>query len=822
MLFLATSVILQQGEIVMTLTWIILWIAAMTVLSFQRASLSVWTISMGVFLVLCSFFSPFHPFTLTIFWVIYAVLFASLNIRPLRRHLFSRAIFKFYRSVMPVMSDTEREALAAGNVGWEGELFSGKPDWNKLQAIPISTLSAEERAFMDGPVEEFCSMVDSWTMHHTMSMPTKLLDFLRKNGFLGMIIPKKFGGLEFSHFAHSQVITKLASASCAAAILTSVPNSLGPAELLLQYGTDAQKNYYLPRLAKGDDVPCFALTSPVAGSDAGAIEDNGVICEAEFEGKKQICIKLNWNKRYITLAPVATLLGLAFKLYDPDHLIGKQESLGITCALVPVHLPNVDIGRRHVPLHSPFPNGPTRGHDVIVPLDAIIGGVKMAGQGWRMLMECLAAGRSISLPSMVTGGARMATLATGAYSRIRQQFHMPIGKFGGIEEVLTRMITNVYAMEATRVFTVSTLDQGLRPAVASAIAKYHTTEMARRTVNDAMDIHGGKGICMGPKNYLAQGYIELPVSITVEGANILTRSMIIFGQGAVRCHPYVLKEMNAATNPDREAGLKIFDEAIFSHLGFIGSNKARAFVLGLTNGRLSRAPNNELKRFYQQFARFSAALAYMADVAMVFMGGELKRAEKLSARYGDLLSYLYIGSCVLKYFEEAKCPAEELPIVKWICQDLLYKMQMQLDGILSNFPNRIVARIIRHVIIFPLGKNITPPCDRLGEKVAKLLSEPTQFRERIAKDLYLTPNDNNPAAKLEKILEQVIAVEPLEKKLAAARRDAGIHPKTRDEWVQAAVAKNVISSEEAKLLTSVFASKMNAINVDDFSADLFK
>ncbi len=805
----------------MTAFWIIAWLAVMTVLAFQRASLSVWTIGLGVFLVLCSAFSSFHFLTLSVFWLIYAGIFAVLNVRPLRRQLLSSRIFAIYKKIMPSLSDTEREALTAGNVGWEGDLFSGMPDWRKLQQIPISTLSAEERAFMQGPVEEFCRMVDSWTMHHAMNMPTKLLDFLRKNGFLGMIIPKKYGGLEFSHFAHSQVITKLSSASCAAAILTSVPNSLGPAELLLRYGTEEQRSYYLPRLAKGDDVPCFALTSPVAGSDAGAIEDYGVVCEAEFEGKKQLCIRLNWDKRYITLAPVATLLGLAFKLYDPDHLLGKEESLGITCALVSAHLPNVDIGRRHVPLHSPFPNGPTCGKDVIVPIDAIIGGVKMAGQGWRMLMECLAAGRGISLPSMVTGGSRLAALATGAYSRVRQQFNMPIGRFGGIEEALTRMATNVYAMEATRIFTVSTLDQGARPAVASAIAKCHTTEMARKTIVDAMDIHGGKGICMGPKNYLAQGYIELPVSITVEGANILTRSMIIFGQGAVRCHPYVLPEMMAASNADPEAALKEFDEAIFAHLGFIASNKARSLVLGLTGGRLSRAPAGPMKRYYQQFARFSAALAYMADVAMVTMGGELKRAEKLSARFGDLLSYLYIGSCVLRFFEEAKSPAEEIPVVTWICQDLLYKMQMQMDGILSNFPNKVLAKLIRHLIIFPLGKNITPPNDKLGARVARLLTEPTAFRERMAKDLYITPNDNNPAAKLTDIMEQVIAVEPLEKKLMSARKESGMHPKTREEWVNAAIAKNIITQDEANKLHQAFVAKMSAINVDAFAADAF-
>src|SRR3989338_2187432 len=798
--------------------WIVLWLAVIVVLAFQRASLSVWTIGLAVFLLLCSYFSPFHPFALTIFWLVHAAVLIPLNIRPLRRHLLSRALFHYYKQVMPTLSDTEREALTAGSIGWEAELFSGMPNWEKLQQAPISQLSAEERAFMDGPVEKFCTMVNAWEMHHSMNIPTALLDYLRRNGFLGMIIPKKYGGMEFSHFAHSQVITKLASASCATAILTSVPNSLGPAELLLRYGTESQKDRYLPRLAKGEDIPCFALTSPIAGSDAGSIEDYGVVCETEFEGKKQLCIRLNWDKRYITLAPVATLIGLAFKLYDPDHLLGNKESLGITCALIPTHLANVEIGRRHVPLHSQFPNGPTKGHDVIVPLDAIIGGVKMAGQGWRMLMECLAAGRSISLPSMVTGGARMAGVATGAYARIREQFHLPIAKFGGVEEALTRIATNIYQMEALRTFTVSVLDQGQRPAVASALSKYHATEMGRRTVNDAMDIHGGKGICMGPNNYLAQGYIELPVSITVEGANILTRSMIIFGQGAVRCHPYVLNEMMAAMNDDVEAGLKLFDQAIFGHLGFMGSNKVRTFVLGLTNGYWSRAPKNELKRFYQQFSRFSAALAYTADIAMMTMGGALKRAEKLSARFGDLLSYLYIGSSVLRFYEETDLPKSEFPVIQWICQDLLFKMQTQLNGVLENIPNAWVGRICRG-IVFPRGRYLKAPSDQLGAVVAKLLTEQSEFRKRMTRDLYYTPNDNNPAAKLEKILSDVISVESIEKRLAQARREYHGIAKTRAEWVEAAEQHHVISEAEAKKVTAVFAAKMSVINVDDFNAN---
>lgn len=805
----------------MVLAWIVFWLAAMTVLAFQRASLSVWTIGMGVFLILCSYFSEFHYFTLTVFWLIYLIIFGVLNLKFIRCMLLTKTIFSIYKKITPALSETEKEAINAGDIAWEGDLFSGMPDWKKLQAMHLSKLTVEEQAILNGPVEEFCTKVNNWKFNHDMQIPKALLDFLGKNGLLGMIIPKKFGGLEFSHFAHSQVITKLASASCGAAILTSVPNSLGPAELLMHYGTDEQKNYYLPRLANGTDIPCFALTSPLAGSDASSIEDYGIVCEAEFEGKKQLCMKLNWNKRYITLSPVATLLGLAFKLYDPEHLLGQQESIGITCALIPVHLKNVETGRRHFPLHSAFPNGPTRGKDVLVPLDYIIGGPKMAGHGWRMLMECLAAGRGISIPSMVTGGLKLATLATGAYTRIRRQFKMGIAKFGGIEEVLTRIASNMYAMEATRVFTVSILDQGKRTAVASAISKYHVTEMGRAAIVDAMDVHGGKGICMGPSNYLAQGYLEAPIGITVEGANILTRSMIIFGQGAIRCHPYVLKEMMAAQNTDQKEGLKEFDQAIFGHLGFILSNKTRAFILGLTNGYFAKAPSGQLKRLYQKFSRFSACLAFLADVAMITMGGELKRAEKISARFGDILSYLYIGSAVLKYFEEQQCPLAEWPMVQWICQDLLFKMQTQLDGLLVNLPNRWIARLCR-VVVFPLGQYLRVPNDELGARAAVLITEPSEFRARLAKNIYYTPNDNNPGAKLEAVMLQVIAAEPLEKKLMMAKHFGKIQGKTNEELILSALQNKIISLEESNTLTCVFESRMSVVNVDDFSPDFFK
>lgn len=817
-----------------TLGWILLFLALIGLFGYQRASLSVWTIALGLFLILLSFFSSIATALLTLFWLLFVVIFIPLNVIPLRRQLISKRILNFYRKVMPNLSETEREALTAGNVDWTADLFSGMPDWNKLRAFPLSQLSEEEQAFLDGPVEKLCSMIDNWTISQTMQIPDTILDFLKKEGFFGLIIPKDHGGKEFSAIAHSQILTKVAEVSVAVATVIAVPNSLGPAELLLHYGTEEQKNYYLPRLATGEEIPCFALTSPVAGSDASGITDNGVVCKAKFADKEQLCIRLNWDKRYITLSPIATVIGLAFKLYDPDYLLGKKTKIGITCALIPAHLPGIVTGSRHYPLHSAFPNGPAQGHDVLIPIDWIIGGVKMAGNGWRMLMESLAAGRSISLPSMVTGGSRKVALASGAYARIRRQFNTYIGHFGGIEEILARLAGRTYTMEAVRHFTVSIVDQHQKPAVASAISKCHTTEMSFLNIKDAITLHGGKGICMGPHNYLAQGYIEQPISITVEGANILTRSMIIFGQGAIRCHPYVLKEMNAVQNSDAKQGLKDFDRAIFAHIGFLFSNIVRCLLLGITNGRIARRERlkkvegiedrrliQKINFYYQRLTRFSSVLALLSDSAMMTMGGELKRKEKLSARLGDLLSYLYIASSVLKYFESTSTNwKSEMPIIEWICQDLLYQIQTEINHFLLNSPNRILAILLR-IFTFPWGARLKPPSDALGAKVAKLLLEPSVLRKRLAKGGYQTSNSNNPIAELENIMAHVIAAEPLEKKVLQARHEKIIQGNNFQELITDAVSKSILTSAEAHQLLAVEAERMRVIHVDDFPPEYF-
>ena len=618
-----------------------------------------------------------------------------LNVPPIRRALLSNAMLRVFRKVMPPMSQTERDALEAGTVWWDGELFSGRPDWRKLLDVPAPRLTAEEQRFLDHECETLCAMVTDWeTTNVYKDLPPPVWQYIKDHGFLGMIIPKQYGGLGFSAYAHSQVVTKLSTHCATVAVTVLVPNSLGPGELLLHYGTDAQKDHYLPRLARGLEIPCFALTNPHAGSDAASIPDYGIVAWGEHEGRRTLGLRLTWDKRYITLGPVATLLGLAFRAVDPDHLLGEREDLGITCALIPTSHPGVHIGRRHMPLNAVFQNGPNWGRDVFIPLDWVIGGAPMIGNGWRMLMECLAAGRGISLPSSNTGASKLAVRTTGAYARVRTQFKTPIGRFEGIEEPLARMGGNLYLMDATRLLTAAAVDLGHKPAVLSAIAKLHLTERNRQVVNDAMDIAGGKGICMGPSNFLGAAYMQIPVSITVEGANILTRSLIVFGQGAIRCHPFVLKEIAATAEPDPARAGVAFDRALFGHLRFTLSNLARTLVMGLTGSHFVGLPRDvapQTRRYYQQLTRFSAALAFLADLSMGTLGGALKRKEKLSARLGDILSMLYLCSATLKRFELEGRQEADAPLMHWAIWDAMFKAQNAFEGVISNFPNRFIA-----------------------------------------------------------------------------------------------------------------------------------
>ncbi|WP_299794508.1 acyl-CoA dehydrogenase FadE [uncultured Shewanella sp.] len=797
-----------------TLLWILAMLFTLGALAYLRVSLLTSSIIAAVVMAIGSATEVLSPLV----WIIFLVIALPLNISAFRKNYLTKPLLKLYRGIMPEMSSTEREAIEAGTTWWDADLFAGKPDWNKLHNYPTARLSAEEQAFLDGPVEEVCKMVNQHQVSHQLGdLPEDVWQYLKDHGFFAMIIKKKYGGLEYSAYAQSRVLQKLAGVSSELASTVGVPNSLGPGELLQHYGTPAQQDHYLPRLAKGLEVPCFALTSPEAGSDAGAIPDYGIVCRGEWEGEEVLGMRLTWNKRYITLAPNATVLGLAFKLQDPDHLMGDKEEIGITCALIPTNIRGVEAGRRHFPLNCMFQNGPTKGKDVFVPLSFIIGGPEMAGQGWRMLVECLSVGRGITLPSNSAGGVKTAAVATGAYSRIRRQFKLPIGKLEGIEEPMARIGGNAYLMDAVTTLTTTGIDLGEKPSVISAIVKFHLTDRMQKCVIDAMDIHGGKGVCLGPNNYLGRGYQAAPIAITVEGANILTRSMIIYGQGAIRCHPYVLAEMESAFDTDSQRGLNEFDSALFGHIGFTTSNLVRSFWLGLTSSRFSNSPySDKTKRYYQHMNRFSANLALLSDLAMATLGGGLKRKERVSARLGDLLSQLYLASATLKRYQDDGRQTADLPLVQWAVEDCLYKLQDSLDDLLDNFPMGL-GHVLR-LIIFPFGRPLKRPSDILDHKVAKIMQTPCASRDRLGKGQFWTACENNAVGVQEQTFKDILACEPLYDKVckAAGKR---LPFMWLDKIAAEGKAMGVLSEDEVALLERAEIGRMKSINVDDFDSD---
>ncbi len=797
----------------------ILFVAALLYLAYKRLSLLAYTATFGVLLTAYSAIGEPAGLWKGFLWLLFAALLL-LNVVPLRQALVSRPFMRIYRRMLPAMSSTEREALEAGTVWWDGELFTGKPDWSKLLGAKAPQLTAEEQAFLDGPCEELCRMIDDFDITHRRGdMPPEIWDFLKRKGFFAMIIQKKYGGLEFSAYAHSCVLAKLSSRSATVSSTVAVPNSLGPGELLQHYGTEEQKNHYLPRLARGEDIPCFALTGPRAGSDAASLPDTGVVCRGLWEGREIVGLRLNFSKRYITLAPVATVIGLAFRLFDPERLLGGESDRGITCALIPRGTAGTSIGRRHFPLNVPFQNGPIQGKDVFVPLDFIIGGPKMVGQGWRMLVEQLSVGRCISLPSSGTGGAKAAVFATGAYARIRRQFNLPIGQFEGIESVIARMVGLTDTMDDARSVTAGAIDGGEKPSVPSAMLKYHVTEMGRQIANDAMDVHGGKGICLGPRNYLGRGYQVVPVAITVEGANILTRSLIIFGQGAIRCHPYVLKEMEAARNPDRAQGVRDFDSALLGHIGFTLSNAVRSLIMALTNARFTAVPvEGPVARYYQHIVRFSASFAFAVDVAMLSLGGYLKKKENLSARLGDVLSCMYLASMVLKHYENQGRRPEDLPIIEWACRNLLYKAQEQLHGFLRNFPNRFLGAAMR-LLIFPRGLQYSAPDDRLGRKLAGLVLAPNEVRDRLCAPVYRRVEPGNALGLLQEVLEMADRAEALEKRLRVEGVKTGrIVALDLPGQIAEAESIGLLSTDETAWLREYDRKVMELVHVDDFAS----
>ena len=812
----------------LAIVWLLVVFIGAIALAYVNASGRVVTAAIAAALIVAWGVQALPPWLTVALTVVFVLLAVPLNVPALRRKLVSDAVLGVFRKVMPPMSQTERDAIEAGTVWWDGDLFSGRPDWRRLLEIPPPRLTPEEQQFLDRDAEELCALVTGWeTTNVYRDLPAHVWQFIKERGFLGMTIAKEYGGLGFSAYAHSQVMTKLATHSGTVSVTVMVPNSLGPGELLAHYGTDEQKRYYLPRLAKGLEIPCFALTNPVAGSDAASIPDYGVVCWGEHDGRRVLGLRVTWDKRYITLGPVATLLGLAFRAYDPDHLVGEREDIGITCALIPTSHPGVVIGRRHMPLNAVFQNGPNSGKNVFIPMDWVIGGQPMLGRGWRMLMECLAAGRGISLPASATGMAKLAVRTVGGYARVRQQFKTPIGRFEGIEEPLARMGGNLYMMDATRVLTATAIDLAQKPAVISGITKLHLTERGREVVNAGMDIVGGKGICMGPSNFIGAAYMQLPVMITVEGANILTRSLIVFGQGAIRCHPYVLREIEATREEDREKASIAFDDALFSHLRFALSNFARTFVMGITGAHFVRVPANvapETRRYYQQLTRFSAAFALLADLAMGTLGGTLKRREKLSARLGDILSLMYLCSATLKRFEDEGRQHGDAPLMHWAIWDAMFKAQNAFEGVISNFPNRFVAALMS-VAAFPLGRPYVVPSDALGHEVARLLIEPSATRDRLTAGIHLSTADDNPLAQIERAVAATIAAEPIEAKLRIAARERRFDGKLlpgeeADTTLARAVDAGVITAAEAQILATARELTAKVIRVDDFAQDL--
>jgi acyl-CoA dehydrogenase len=807
--------------------WIFIAFAATFVLMLIQAPGLLWLTSIGIWIAF-GYFLELTNLGMTFFLVAFIALPAAIvGIKPLRQKFLTPRILDMFKLILPKMSDTEHDALEAGTTWWDADLFSGKPNWEKLLAFPRSILTVEEESFLNNEVNTLCDMVDDWETTQVLhDLSPQTWQFIKDKGFLGMIIPKRYGGKEFSAYMHSQVIMKLSSRCSALAVSVMVPNSLGPAELLLHYGTDAQKEYYLPRLAAGLEVPCFALTGPYAGSDAAAIPDVGVICHGTFEGVETLGFRVTWSKRYITLGPIASLLGLAFHAQDPDKLLGTQADLGITCALIPTKHEGVIIGRRHWPLNAVFQNGPTSGTEVFIPMHWVIGGQAQVGKGWRMLMECLAAGRAISLPASNVGMAKLAVRGTSAYAAIRRQFKTAIGKFEGVQEALARMGGNLYIMDALRQLSVTAIDLGEKPAVLSAIAKYHVTERGRVVVNDGMDILGGKGICMGPRNFLARAYQQIPIGITVEGANILTRCLIIFGQGAIRSHPYVLKEMHATIEVDRDQAIVDFDAAFFGHVGFVFANLTRSLFHGLTGAKMASAPDIaalEMHPYYRAASRMSSAFALVTDLSMFVMGESLKRSESISARLGDILSQMVLISAALKRYEDDNCPAADAPYVHWSVQDALFKAQQALIGVLENFPNRLIGHLL-HIVVFPFGRPHCPPSDALAKRVAETMQTSGAGRSRVLDGSYVGNDVSDPIFCIEMAFNLLDEVEEIELRLKPIIHSGRLPsiPQNMDAmeaWIINAKELGFIDAIDGRMLSRYAQFVDLSVKVDDFSQD---
>lgn len=740
-------------------------------------------------------------------------------VEPLRFNLITKPAYKTLANSMPSISTTEQEALEAGTSWWEKELFMGAPDWSQFEKYPYPTLSEEEQSFIDNEVELLCSMLNEWEIHHHLKdLPPEVWQFIKDKGFLGLIIPKSFGGKEFSSFAQSRIMSKIASRSLTTAVSCMVPNSLGPGELLMHYGTDAQKQQYLPGLAKGEEIPCFGLTSPEAGSDAGAIPDSGVVCYGEYEGAQVLGLRMNFSKRWITLAPIATVVGLAFKLYDPEGLLGDKNKTeyGITCALIPASHAGVKIGARHFP-GSPFMNGTVEGEDVFIPIDWIIGGQENAGKGWRMLMECLGVGRGISLPALATAAGEMSYLTVGAFAKIRQQFNISVGKFEGVQEATSEIASDAYMLEAFRYLVTCGLNQGGTPAVMTAMAKYYATETMRKVVNHGMDIAGGRAIQLGPRNFLALTYQAIPIAITVEGANILTRSLMIFGQGSMRCHPYLFEELQLLQSEDKSTSVKKFDDLLFKHLAYTFNRGAKSFAYGWTGGS-SDAPQSVdqfTASYYKTINRFSANFALVADMSLGLLAGDLKRKEMLSGRLADIHAHLFISTAILKFYEAGqKTEAEQLH-AKLALQKAFLNIQEAFWGLFENFPAKLPAAFVKW-ICFPFGRVISKPDDELKKQVAELMMQEHPFREQLKHHVFYSTKADDVTGRLEHTFQILRTLEPLWDKFKKAESKGKFKGLTFEENIEHATKEGFISESEAQQLL-----QYNAIRFDSMLTDVF-
>lgn len=799
------------------LIFAVLSLAAFFALAMNRASFRTWAVAVAIFTLVLQIGLGFPLWTF-LGWLIAGLLFAA-SMPDLKRQYLTLPAYRALKGAMPTISETEREALEAGTTGWDAELFSGRPDFAKLRRVAPITLTEEERAFLDGPTEELCKRLDDWRIRHELhDIPDDIWRFVIEQGFLGMLISKEHGGLGFSAQAQSLVLGKIASKSAAGVVIVMVPNSLGPGELIEKYGTEAQKAHYLPRLAKGEEIPCFALTGPFSGSDAAAMRDVGVVTKGVHEGKETLGLKLTWDKRYITLAPNATLLGLAFRLFDPDNHLGRGEDVGITLALIPTDHEGVEIGRRHIPGGVAFPNGPTKGNEVFVPMDWIIGGPERAGQGWRMLMNCLAAGRSVSLPATSAAAAKALARRSTAYARIRKQFGLPIGYMEGVEEPLARLIENAYGLEAARAVTASMVTAGEKPAVISALLKYMSTERMRDCVNDALDIHGGRGICDGPSNYIQGAYQMVPIGITVEGANILTRTLITFAQGALRSHPYLFAEIEALQDENNDRGVETFEALFDDHRAFLFSNVTGALFHNLTLGAFASAPQNagDMKRWWRQLARASRSFALVADLTVALLGGGLKVKQKITGRMADALAELYLLSSVLKRFEDDGRPAADRKLVAYCARNCLARFDQALRGVLDNFPMRWAAWIMGPLVL-PFGAR-RPALDKDAKTIVRAGLQPGAFRDRLTREIYTAENADDATGLLEATLQKVVACEEAEKKLERAIRKGEVKRLHDRDWIKDAAAKGVLTAEEARDLADLREMVARVIAVDDFSA----